>query len=152
MQKPKRIDTIVVSHQHDDDVDYETIKNTIIEQIIKPLLIRPDYLMIKLNIILIPRVVLLSVDLMEILDLTGRKIIVDTYGGMGRHGGGAFSGKDPSKVDRSAAYMARYIAKNVVATGLCINVKYNWLMLLVYHSLYQLWWIHMILKISRRDN
>lgn len=116
--KPVRIDAVVVSHQHNPDVDYDTIKKTIIEEIIKPVL-EPTGLLdenTKFHINPTGRFVTGGPD--GDSGLTGRKIIVDTYGGMGRHGGGAFSGKDPSKVDRSAAYMARYIAKNIVAAKL----------------------------------
>ncbi len=116
--KPYRIDTVVVSHQHNPDVDYDTIKKTIIEEIIKPVLEPTGLLKGDTKYFINPtgKFVIGGPD--GDSGLTGRKIIVDTYGGMGRHGGGAFSGKDPSKVDRSAAYMARYIAKNVVASGL----------------------------------
>lgn len=116
--KPVRVDTVVVSHQHDPDVDYATIKETIINQIIKPVLEPTGLLDENTKFFINPtgKFVIGGPD--GDSGLTGRKIIVDTYGGMGRHGGGAFSGKDPSKVDRSAAYMARYIAKNVVAAGL----------------------------------
>ncbi|WP_308690487.1 methionine adenosyltransferase [uncultured Treponema sp.] len=116
--KPVRVDTVVVSNQHDPDVDYATIKETIINQIIKPVLEPTGLLDGNTKFFINPtgKFVIGGPD--GDSGLTGRKIIVDTYGGMGRHGGGAFSGKDPSKVDRSAAYMARYIAKNVVAAGL----------------------------------
>ncbi len=116
--KPCRIDTVVVSHQHNPEIDYDTIKKTIIEQIIKPVLEPTGLLKDDTKYFINPtgKFVIGGPD--GDSGLTGRKIIVDTYGGMGRHGGGAFSGKDPSKVDRSAAYMARYIAKNVVAAGL----------------------------------
>ena len=116
--KPVRVDMVVVSHQHDPDVDYSTIKETIINQIIKPVLEPTGLLDGNTKFFINPtgKFVIGGPD--GDSGLTGRKIIVDTYGGMGRHGGGAFSGKDPSKVDRSAAYMARYIAKNVVAAGL----------------------------------
>ena len=116
--KPVRIDTVVVSHQHNPEVDYDTIKKTIIEEIIKPVLEPTGLLKGDTKYFINPtgKFVIGGPD--GDSGLTGRKIIVDTYGGMGRHGGGAFSGKDPSKVDRSAAYMARYIAKNVVAAGL----------------------------------
>jgi S-adenosylmethionine synthetase len=122
-EKPKRIDTIVVSHQHDDDVDYETIKNTIIEQIIKPVIESTGLLNDHIKYYINPTGRFVIGGPNGDTGLTGRKIIVDTYGGMGRHGGGAFSGKDPSKVDRSAAYMARYIAKNIVATGACTKCE-----------------------------
>ncbi|MCR4954459.1 MAG: methionine adenosyltransferase [Treponema sp.] len=116
--KPVRIDTVVISHQHSEDVDHETIKNTIINEIIKPVLEPTNLLDKDTKFFINPtgRFVIGGPD--GDSGLTGRKIIVDTYGGMGRHGGGAFSGKDPSKVDRSAAYMARYIAKNIVAAEL----------------------------------
>jgi S-adenosylmethionine synthetase len=116
--KPVHIDTVVVSHQHNPDVDYDTIKSTIINQIIKPVLEPTGLLDSETKFFINPtgKFVIGGPD--GDSGLTGRKIIVDTYGGMGRHGGGAFSGKDPSKVDRSAAYMARYIAKNIVAAGL----------------------------------
>jgi S-adenosylmethionine synthetase len=117
--KPIRIDTVVVSHQHDDHIDYQDIKKTIIEQIIKPVLEPTGLLDDKIKYFINPSGRFVIGGPQGDSGLTGRKIIVDTYGGMGRHGGGAFSGKDPSKVDRSAAYMARYIAKNVVAAGLC---------------------------------
>ncbi len=116
--KPVRIDTVVVSHQHNPDVDYGTIKNTIIEQIIKPVLEPTGLLDKDTKYFINPTGKFVTGGPDGDAGLTGRKIIVDTYGGMGRHGGGCFSGKDPSKVDRSAAYMARYIAKNIVAAGL----------------------------------
>ncbi|MFA6243985.1 MAG: methionine adenosyltransferase [Candidatus Hydrogenedentales bacterium] len=115
--KPVRVDTIVISNQHSASVTQEEIRKQLIEQVIKPIV--PANLVngeVKYHINPTGRFVVGG----PVGDsgLTGRKIIVDTYGGMGRHGGGAFSGKDPSKVDRSAAYMARYIAKNVVAAGI----------------------------------
>ncbi len=116
--KPFRIDTVVVSHQHNPEIPHEEIEKTIINEIIKPVL-EPTGLIdkdTKYHINPTGRFVTGGPD--GDAGLTGRKIIVDTYGGMGRHGGGAFSGKDPSKVDRSAAYMARYIAKNIVAANL----------------------------------
>lgn len=116
--KPVRIDAVVISHQHDESVDYDTIRDTILNEVIKPVL-EPTGLLdenTKYHINPTGRFVIGGPD--GDSGLTGRKIIVDTYGGMGRHGGGAFSGKDPSKVDRSAAYMARYIAKNIVAAEL----------------------------------
>ncbi|HVN85800.1 MAG TPA: methionine adenosyltransferase [Candidatus Binatia bacterium] len=116
-RKPVAVTTVVVSTQHSPDVKYETLREAIIEEVIKQI---------------IPREFLTPTTIYHVnptgrfviggpqgdCGLTGRKIIVDTYGGYGRHGGGAFSGKDPSKVDRSAAYMARYMARNVVASGL----------------------------------
>jgi S-adenosylmethionine synthetase len=115
--KPHRVDTIVVSNQHSPDVSQETIREQIIEDVCKPTvpqeLIKGD---VTYHVNPTGRFVVGGPR--GDCGLTGRKIIVDTYGGMGRHGGGAFSGKDPSKVDRSAAYMSRYIAKNVVAAGI----------------------------------
>ena len=113
--KPLRIDTVVVSHQHDDGIPHEEIERTIIEKIIKPVLEPTGLLDSKTKYHINPTGKFVTGGPDGDTGLTGRKIIVDTYGGMGRHGGGAFSGKDPSKVDRSAAYMARYIAKNIVA-------------------------------------
>ena len=120
---PKRIDTVVVSHQHDDNISYPEIKNTIIEQIIKPVLAEENFGHDNVNFFINPTGRFVIGGPHGDTGLTGRKIIVDTYGGMGRHGGGAFSGKDPSKVDRSAAYMARYIAKNIVASGACTRCE-----------------------------
>ena len=115
--KPKRIHTVVISTQHTADVKYKTIKKEILEQVIMPVL--PKKLIDKKMIIHVnPTGKFIVGGPKGDCGLTGRKIIVDTYGGRGSHGGGAFSGKDPSKVDRSASYMARYIAKNIVASGL----------------------------------
>ncbi|MHC5115700.1 MAG: methionine adenosyltransferase [Planctomycetota bacterium] len=115
--KPKRIHTVVVSTQHTADVKHKTIKKEILEQVILPVL--PKRLVDKKLIIHVnPTGKFIVGGPKGDCGLTGRKIIVDTYGGRGSHGGGAFSGKDPSKVDRSASYMARYIAKNIVAAGL----------------------------------
>ena len=116
--KPVRIDTVVISHQHDDGITHEQIEQTIINEIIKPVLEPTGLLDAKTKFYINPTGRFVKGGPDGDSGLTGRKIIVDTYGGMGRHGGGAFSGKDPSKVDRSAAYMARYIAKNIVAAGL----------------------------------
>ncbi len=116
-QKPIRIDSVVVSHQHDDEVSYDEIKQTVIDQIINPVLERTGLLDDKTKYYVNPTGRFVVGGPHGDSGLTGRKIIVDTYGGMGRHGGGAFSGKDSSKVDRSAAYMARYVAKNLVAAG-----------------------------------
>ena len=107
-----------MSHQHDPDVAYEVIRDTIIEEIIRPVLKDSGLIDGKTKFFINPTGRFVIGGPMGDTGLTGRKIIVDTYGGMGRHGGGAFSGKDPSKVDRSAAYMARYVAKNIVAAGL----------------------------------
>ncbi len=115
--KPTRIDTIVVSSQHSPDVSYEDLKEAIIEEVVKATL--PAELMDdKTRFLINPTGRFVVGGPMGDCGLTGRKIIVDTYGGQGSHGGGAFSGKDPSKVDRSASYMARYVAKNIVAAGL----------------------------------
>ena len=126
-EKPLRVEAVVLSSQHDGDVQLSTIQKDLTEKVIKKVI--PANLMDKNTKIFIN-----PTGRFEVggphgdTGLTGRKIIVDTYGGMGRHGGGAFSGKDPSKVDRSAAYFARYVAKNIVAAGLAgsceIQVSY----------------------------
>lgn len=116
--KPIRIDTVVLSHQHDDGVPYDEIKETIIDRIVKPVLEPTGLLDSRTKYFINPTGRFVIGGPYGDTGLTGRKIIVDTYGGMGRHGGGAFSGKDPTKVDRSAAYMARYVAKNIVAAQL----------------------------------
>ena len=125
--KPKRIDTILVSTQHSPDVSQEQIRETIIEHVINPI-IPVELLDDELKIYVNPTGRFVVGGPQGDAGLTGRKIIVDTYGGMGRHGGGAFSGKDPTKVDRSAAYAARWAAKNIVAAGLAdrceIQVSY----------------------------
>jgi len=116
-KKPKRIHTVVISTQHDPSVRYSTLRKQIIEKVILPVL--PKRLVDKDTIYHInPTGRFVVGGPHGDCGLTGRKIIVDTYGGRGSHGGGAFSGKDPSKVDRSASYMARYIAKNIVAADL----------------------------------
>ncbi|MCH8014162.1 MAG: methionine adenosyltransferase [Candidatus Dadabacteria bacterium] len=114
---PVAIDAIVVSSQHSDDVDNKTIYEGILEEVIKQC-INPELITKDTKIHVNPTGRFVTGGPLGDAGLTGRKIIVDTYGGWARHGGGAFSGKDPSKVDRSAAYMARYVAKNVVAAGL----------------------------------
>jgi S-adenosylmethionine synthetase len=114
---PVSVDTVVISSQHRADADYETLKRDILEKVIRPV-IPAKYLTDKTRYLINPTGRFVVGGPHGDAGLTGRKIIVDTYGGMGRHGGGAFSGKDPSKVDRSAAYMARYVAKNIVAAGL----------------------------------
>jgi S-adenosylmethionine synthetase len=116
--KPVRIDTVVVSHQHDPEIAYETIREAIIEEVIRPILAPTGLLGPQTKFFINPTGRFVIGGPAGDTGLTGRKIIVDSYGGMGRHGGGAFSGKDPSKVDRSAAYVARYVAKNIVAAGL----------------------------------
>ena len=116
--KPVRVDTVVISSQHIPEVSYETIKEGIIEEVVKKII--PSELMDgKTRYLINPTGRFVVGGPMGDCGLTGRKIIVDSYGGHGAHGGGAFSGKDPSKVDRSAAYMGRYVAKNLVAAGLC---------------------------------
>lgn len=115
--KPVRVDTIVVSTQHHPDVDLYTIQRDIIEKVIKPV-IPSQFLDYETKYFINPTGRFVIGGPQGDAGLTGRKIIVDTYGGMARHGGGAFSGKDPTKVDRSAAYAARYVAKNIVAAGL----------------------------------
>lgn len=113
---PRRVDTIVVSAQHKPDVSYEDLKEAIIEEIIKKM-IPQDMVDEDTRYLINPTGRFVTGGPMGDCGLTGRKIIVDTYGGQGSHGGGCFSGKDPSKVDRSASYMARHVAKNVVAAG-----------------------------------
>ena len=115
--KPTSIDTIVVSTQHDPDVSHAQISEAVIEEVIKPVLPK-ELLTANTRYLVNPTGRFVVGGPHGDCGLTGRKIIVDTYGGAARHGGGAFSGKDPSKVDRSAAYAARYVAKNVVAAGL----------------------------------
>jgi S-adenosylmethionine synthetase len=125
--KPVGIDAVVLSTQHDPDVSNEAIREGVMEEIIKPVLPQ-DWLDSNTRIYINPTGRFVIGGPVGDCGLTGRKIIVDTYGGMARHGGGAFSGKDPSKVDRSAAYAGRYVAKNIVAAGLAdrceIQVSY----------------------------
>lgn len=116
--KPSRIDTVVISTQHTPDVTHKEIEERVIAEVVKKV-IPADLLDADTRYFINPTGRFVVGGPMGDCGLTGRKIIVDTYGGMGRHGGGAFSGKDPSKVDRSAAYMGRYVAKNLVAAGLC---------------------------------
>ena len=116
--KPVRIDTIVVSTQHSPDITSKKIESEIIEKVIKPVMPKGIFDPVSVKYYINPTGRFVTGGPMGDTGLTGRKIIVDTYGGVGSHGGGAFSGKDPSKVDRSASYMARYIAKNIVAAGL----------------------------------
>lgn len=115
--KPKRIDTVLISTQHDDDISQEDIRAGLIEHVINPVL-PADMVDDELKIFTNPTGRFVIGGPQGDAGVTGRKIIVDTYGGMGRHGGGAFSGKDSTKVDRSAAYASRWAAKNVVAAGL----------------------------------
>ncbi len=113
---PKNIDTVVVSTQHMEDVSISQVREEVISKVIKP--ICDDLINNSTKFLVNPTGRFVIGGPVGDTGLTGRKIIADTYGGMGRHGGGAFSGKDPSKVDRSACYMARYIAKNIVSSGL----------------------------------
>ena len=113
---PVRVDTVVVSTQHDEDVTLEQIRKDMIEYVIKPII--PENLLVDTKFFINPTGRFVIGGPVGDSGLTGRKIIVDTYGGFSRHGGGAFSGKDPTKVDRSAAYYSRYIAKNIVAAKL----------------------------------
>jgi S-adenosylmethionine synthetase len=120
--KPKRVDTIVISTQHAPEITQEDLRSQVIEFIIDkvvPIELIDDRTRFFIN----PTGRFVTGGPLGDAGLTGRKIIVDTYGGVARHGGGAFSGKDPTKVDRSAAYMARYIAKNVVAAGLATRFE-----------------------------
>jgi S-adenosylmethionine synthetase len=118
--RPVRVDTVVVSSQHAESVKQSTIRRDIIDKVVMPVL--PKRLVKRaapITFHINPTGSFVKGGPMADTGLTGRKIIVDTYGGVGSHGGGAFSGKDPSKVDRSASYGARYVAKNLVAAGLC---------------------------------
>jgi S-adenosylmethionine synthetase len=114
--KPKRIDAVVIAQQHTDDIDEAELKKEILDKVIKPVCGSLMDSNTKVHINATGKFVIGGPE--GDTGVTGRKIIVDTYGGVGRHGGGAFSGKDPSKVDRSGAYVARYVAKNIVAAGL----------------------------------
>ncbi len=120
--KPHRIDAVVLSTQHSPDVSYEDLKEGVMEEVIKPIL-PAEMLDDKTKYYINPTGRFVIGGPVGDCGVTGRKIIVDTYGGVGSHGGGAFSGKDPSKVDRSAAYMGRYVAKNIVAAGLASKVQ-----------------------------
>lgn len=120
--RPVRVDTVVISAQHASYVDQEQVRNDVIEYIVKPVI--PAHLLdSETKYFVNPTGRFVTGGPMGDAGLTGRKIIVDTYGGMARHGGGAFSGKDPTKVDRSAAYMARHIAKNLVAAGVADRLE-----------------------------
>jgi S-adenosylmethionine synthetase len=120
--RPVRVDTVVISTQHSDKVSNSDLREAVIEKVIKPVI--PAEMFDKTTKIHVnPTGRFVTGGPMGDAGLTGRKIIVDTYGGYGRHGGGAFSGKDPSKVDRSACYMARYVAKNLVAAGLARKIE-----------------------------
>ena len=120
--KPFRVDTVVISTQHSESVSTEELRKAVMEHVIKPII--PAHMLdAKTKYHINPTGRFVIGGPMGDAGLTGRKIIVDTYGGYSRHGGGAFSGKDPSKVDRSACYMARYIAKNIVAAGLASRAE-----------------------------
>jgi S-adenosylmethionine synthetase len=120
--KPKRVEAVVLSTQHSAEVDYEDLKEGVLEEIIKPII--PAEMVDKdTKYFINPTGRFVIGGPVGDCGVTGRKIIVDTYGGMGSHGGGAFSGKDPSKVDRSSSYMGRYVAKNIVAAGLASEVE-----------------------------
>ncbi|UCD66848.1 MAG: methionine adenosyltransferase [Deltaproteobacteria bacterium] len=120
--KPKRVEAVVLSTQHGPDIDYEDLKEGVMEEIIKPII--PENMVDNNTKYFInPTGRFVIGGPVGDCGVTGRKIIVDTYGGMGSHGGGAFSGKDPSKVDRSSSYMGRYVAKNIVAAGLASEVE-----------------------------
>jgi len=120
--KPVRVDTVVVSAQHDPEVDLEVIRKDIIEQVIRPVI--PEHLLDwRTKYFINPTGRFVVGGPHGDAGLTGRKIIVDTYGGFARHGGGALSGKDPTKVDRSGAYAARYVAKNIIAAGLADRIE-----------------------------
>jgi S-adenosylmethionine synthetase len=115
--RPEAIETIVLSHQYREGVPHEQLRQALVEEVIKPAL--PPAMLADVHYLINPSGRFVVGGPHADAGLTGRKLIVDTYGGKARHGGGAFSGKDPSKVDRSAAYMARYVAKNIVASGVC---------------------------------
>jgi S-adenosylmethionine synthetase len=121
-RKPRRIDSVVIAAQHNPDVTYETIREGVIEEVVKKVIPR-ELLDDKTTIYVNSTGRFVVGGPKADCGMTGRKIIVDTYGGQGSHGGGAFSGKDPSKMDRSASYMARYIAKNLVAAGLADRME-----------------------------
>jgi S-adenosylmethionine synthetase len=120
--KPIRVEAVVLSTQHSPDVDYEDLKEGVMEEIIKPII--PEKMVDRdTKYFINPTGRFVIGGPVGDCGVTGRKIIVDTYGGMGSHGGGAFSGKDPSKVDRSSSYMGRYVAKNLIAAGLATEIE-----------------------------
>ena len=135
---PIRVDTIVVSAQHSEEVSQETLRRDIMEQVIRPI-VPEGFLDEKTKYHINPTGRFVIGGPQGDSGLTGRKIIVDTYGGMARHGGGAFSGKDPTKVDRSAAYAARYVAKNVVAAGLAKRCLCHWCGSARFHQRQYVW-------------
>jgi S-adenosylmethionine synthetase len=119
---PKRIEAVVLSTQHNEDISYDDLKEAVMEEIIKPIL-PVDMLDAQTKFFINPTGRFVIGGPVGDCGVTGRKIIVDTYGGKGSHGGGAFSGKDPSKVDRSSSYMGRYVAKNLIAAGIATEVE-----------------------------
>ena len=119
--KPKRVHTVLLSNQHSEDVDNETISRDLINKVAKEII--PEHMLIDTRFLINPSGRFVIGGPVGDTGLTGRKILVDTYGGMARHGGGAFSGKDPTKVDRSAAYAARWVAKNLVAAGVASRAE-----------------------------
>ena len=121
-KKPKRVEAVVLSTQHSPDVSYEDLKEAVMEEIIKPIL-PVEMVDANTKYFINPTGRFVIGGPVGDCGVTGRKIIVDTYGGMGSHGGGAFSGKDPSKVDRSSSYMGRYVAKNLVAAGIATELE-----------------------------
>ena len=131
--RPVEVDTVVISTQHTAETNWETLERDVKEKVIRPM-IPGDLLSEKTRYFINPTGRFVVGGPQGDAGLTGRKIIVDTYGGMGRHGGGAFSGKDPSKVDRSAAYMARYMAKNVIAAGLAGRCELQLAYAIGYHK------------------
>jgi S-adenosylmethionine synthetase len=120
--RPRRIEAVVLSTQHDESISYSDLKEAVMEEIIKPVLPQ-DMLDSNTKFFINPTGRFVIGGPVGDCGVTGRKIIVDTYGGKGSHGGGAFSGKDPSKVDRSSSYMGRYVAKNIVAAGIASEVE-----------------------------
>jgi S-adenosylmethionine synthetase len=119
---PKRVEAVVISTQHSPDISYEGLKEGVMEEIIKPIL-PADMVDANTKYFINPTGRFVIGGPVGDCGVTGRKIIVDTYGGMGSHGGGAFSGKDPSKVDRSSSYMGRYVAKNIIAAGIASQIE-----------------------------
>ena len=122
--RPVRVDTIIVSSQHHPKISLENISRDVINEVIRPV-VPPELMDEATRIFVNPTGRFVIGGPQGDTGLTGRKIIVDTYGGMARHGGGAFSGKDPTKVDRSASYAARYVAKNIVASGLADKCEFQ---------------------------
>jgi len=146
---PLSVDAVVLSTQHSPDIDQETLRDFVKREIIEYIL-PAEWLTTETQYHINPTGQFIIGGPMGDCGLTGRKIIVDTYGGMARHGGGAFSGKDPSKVDRSAAYAGRYVAKNIVAAGLLIDAKFRSRMPLVLQSPHRFRWIPLARRQSRR--